>query len=159
MKNALTFQMICDVADHVDFRALIRGLGSDLPDVFWFEGERFVTDWTQTAFGGRRQWVLCPSCDRRCAILYRKPASKLWGCRVCMDGRYRSEHLSPKQRRLHKAFKIRRRLGQPDNNTLKPFPEKPAHMHWRTYEAIRAEALQREEEIKREDVERLLGRR
>ncbi|MCH2095868.1 MAG: hypothetical protein MK160_12235, partial [Rhodobacteraceae bacterium] len=62
---------------------------------------------------------------------------------MCLGGRYRSESLSPAQRKLLKAFKIRRKLGQTDNNTLKPFPSKPPNMHWRTYEAIREDALRR----------------
>ena len=138
---------------------LIRELGHALPDAFWFNGERFVTTWTRTNFGGHRQWVLCPSCDRRCAILYRKGDGPLWGCRVCMAGRYRSEHLSQKDRRLEKAFKIRRRLGQSENNILKPFPEKPQGMWWRTYWKIRDEASQREYELIAEAHAAVFGKR
>lgn len=149
--------MICDFADKIDFRELRRSMGRPLPDTIWFKGERFVMEWTDTAFGGRRQWVLCPSCDRRCAIVYRDARGKRWGCRICMNGRYRTEHRSPKDRRRLKAFKVRRKLGQQDNNLGKPFPEKPHHMHWRTYEAIKGEALRRECEIIQEAARSVLG--
>ena len=150
--------MICDHEEQFDFRAWVRRYAGPLPDRFWLGAECVGIEWTKTAFGGRRPWALCPSCERRCAILYKKPGSVLWGCRVCMDGRYRSEHRSPDQRRRHKAFKIRRRLGQTDHNTVKPFPEKPKGMHWRTYEAIREEALRREWEIRRKDLAAIYGR-
>lgn len=125
--------MICDDTPQSDIRWLAK-LIDPLPEVIEFRGERIVITWTKTNFGGKRPWYLCPSCDRRCAIIYRRGESNLWGCRVCMGGRYRSEHLSPMQRRVHKARKIRRSLGQEDNNLVRGFPEKPIGMTWRAYE-------------------------
>lgn len=140
--------MICDHSVRIDIRELAK-LVDAIPDVVPFEGERIATEWTTTPFGGRRQWFLCPSCDRRCAILYRRGAGPLWGCRVCMNGRHLSEHMSPQDRRYHKAFKIRKRLGQTSGGIAVPFPEKPKGMHWKTYHRIRAAALRLENEIMR----------
>jgi len=138
--------MICDQTAQIDIRKLPKE-ALPLPDVIHFEGERIVTTWTDMHFGGRRQWFLCPSCDRRCAVIYKIGGGSLWGCRVCMDGRYASEHKSPQARRLQKAFKLRERLGQMEGNLHLPFPERPRHMHHRTYERIRAEAKALELEI------------
>lgn len=138
--------MICDHTEQIDIRQLPKSV-RPLPDVIHFEGERIVTTWTDVQFGGRRQWFLCPSCDRRCAVIYKKGDGPLWGCRVCMDGRYASEHKSPQGRRLQKAHQIRHRLGQKESNLHKPFPERPRHMHRRTYERIRAETKAIEHEI------------
>lgn len=138
--------MICDHTDHVDIRKMAR-LGYRLPDVFELEGVAFATTWTETNFGGRRQWFLCPCCDRRCAIVYRHPDTLQIGCRVCLEGRYKSESQSPQDRRLSAAFALRERFGQTEGGILVAFPRKPKGMHWRTYLKIRSDALKNELEI------------
>ncbi len=143
--------MICDLTAQIDIREAARIVGT-LPEVIDFEGERIVTTWTRTNFGGRRQWFLCPSCDRRCAIIYRRGNGPLWCCRVCGGGRYLSEGRSSKSRALHKAFKVRERLGQKKGGIIAPFPAKPKGMHNSTYERIRFEALQVERDILVEDM-------
>ncbi|MDM7969484.1 MAG: hypothetical protein QUV10_07675 [Paracoccaceae bacterium] len=52
--------------------------------------------------------------------------------------------MSPKDRRLHAAFKVRERLGQTKGGILVRFPPKPKGMHWRSYENIRFAALNNE---------------
>ena len=131
--------MICDQTEQIDIRKLPKA-AHPLPQVIHFEGERIMTTWTATNFGGRRQWFMCPSCDRRCAVIYRRGASPLWGCRVCMGGRYKSEHKSPHERMIHKAEKIRKRLGQTESGLVGRFPEKPRTMHWKTYRRMKAQA-------------------
>lgn len=146
--------MICDRAEQIDIRWLPKE-ARPLPDVIHFDGERITTTWTAMQFGGRRQWFLCPSCDRRCAVIYKIAGGPLWGCRLCMVGRYASEHKSPQGRRIQKALKIRKRLGQTEGNLHLPFPEKPRHMHYRTYELIRDEANALEHEIGLHDLARI----
>ena len=138
--------MICDYAIRLDIRKVPKQVRPLLHGLF-FEGARFETTWTETAFGGQREWFLCPDCKRRCAIIYRADHEPRWGCRLCLRGRYRSEHMSPKDRRLHAAFKVRNRLGQKKGGIFVRFPPKPKGMHWRTYEEIRLTALRRESEI------------
>ncbi len=118
-----------------------------LPDAIPLEGGRVVITWTPVNLGGQRPWFLCPSCARRCAIIYRKGKGPRWGCRICMKGRYASEHLSKRDRMLHQAFKARRRLGQKHGGVVVPFPPKPKHMHWTTYESIRWKSLMLERAI------------
>ncbi len=143
--------MICDDTAQIDIRKLARFVPT-IPDIVNFEGERIATTWTNTNFGGRRQWFLCPSCDRRCAIIYRLGDGPLWCCRICGGGRYRSEHESPKQRRLSRAFKVRKRLGQTAGGIIAPFPPKPERMHPTKYRRIREKAVKLEREILLEDL-------
>lgn len=138
--------MICDETKQMDIRMLPKEM-RPMPLVIHFEGEQITTTWTDMHFGCRRQWFLCPSCDRRCAVIYMKDGGPLWGCRLCLDGRYASERKSSQARRLQKAFTMRERLGQTESNLHLPFPERPRHIHHRTYERIRSEAQLLEYEI------------
>lgn len=155
--NVKVPHMICDETPQIDFRKLAR-LVPEVPDVIEFEGERIVTTWTNTNFGGRRQWFLCPSCDRRCAIIYRRGDGPLWCCRVCGGGRYLSEHESPKARKLRKALKVRKKLGQRGGGLLTPFPMKPKGMHPVKYGRLRNHAMPLEREILIEDLAEAVGK-
>lgn len=123
--------MICDHTIQIDIRKVPKNR-RPLPDLVIFEGTRFETTWTETNFGGQRQWFLCPDCGRRCAIIYRVGIEPRWGCRLCLNGHYISEHMSPTDRRLHAAFKVRERLGQTKGGIVVRFPPKPKGMHWET---------------------------
>jgi hypothetical protein len=101
--------------------------------------QRVPVTWTACHFGGRRPWFVCSVysggryCGRRVAVLY--GAGELFACRRCYGLAYASQQEAVNQRGLEKARKIRMRLGG-DANILDEFPEKPAHMHWRTYERL-----------------------
>lgn len=138
--------MICDHTTQIDIRKVPKHL-RPLPDIVFFEGTRFETTWSDTHFRGQRQWFLCPDCGRRCAIMYRANHALDWVCRLCLGGHYLSEHMSPKDRRLHAAFKVRERLGQTKGGILVHFPSKPKGMHWWTYEKIRSAALKNESDL------------
>ncbi len=88
-----------------------------------------------------------PTVSAAARSIYRARDEPRWGCRLCLNGHYRSEHMSPRDRRLHAAFKVRDRLGQVAGGILVRFPSKPKGMHWRTYEEIRFAALHDESEI------------
>lgn len=109
---------------------------------------------TPCHFGGERRWFLCPHCLRRCAVLYRADHR----CRRCARGHYRGEHLSPLDRKLAKARKLRRKLGQDHPNASKPIPVKPPRMRWHTYQRVRSEILTLESEATATLGERLLRR-
>lgn len=56
-------------------------------------GERmlkFALSSSQPGFGGHRQWLRCPKCDRRCRVLYQKPGHPDFLCRICNDLTYES---------------------------------------------------------------------
>lgn len=71
---------------------------------------------TSCHLGGSRPWFICPTCGRRCAILY--PVS----CRKCLRLYYTSEHRSVADRLLRKAIKHRKRFGQSKGGIVGPFP-------------------------------------
>ena len=141
--NVMEVHMICDLTAQIDIRKVAK-MASEIPETIHFEGERIVTTWTGTNFGGRRQWFLCPSCDRRCAIIYRRGNGPLWCCRICGGGRYLIEHESPHQRKLSKLVKVRKRFGQTEGGILAPFPSKPKSMHPTKYNRIRKTSLKLE---------------
>jgi hypothetical protein len=108
-----------------------RGLGSEWEDV----REPIELAWTACNFGGERPWFLCPGadCGRRVAVLY--GPGKYFLCRHCYDLTYQSQRDNKMYRALHRAQKIRERLGG-SANMMEPFPEKPKGMRWRTYDRL-----------------------
>jgi hypothetical protein len=107
----------------------------------WHEvNERVPFAFTDQPFGGQRRWFVCPSCRRRCSVLF---GGTHYRCRKCWNLAYQSQHDDARFRALSKARKLRRRLGGSES-TDDPFPDKPKGMHWRTYERVRAkgEALE-----------------
>lgn len=122
--------MICETQTQID----VRRLGRDLPRGMWIISEWVWITTTPCHFGGVRYWFLCPNCDRRCAILYPQV------CRICADGRYEVELLSPEHRKITRAIRLRRRLGQTEGGTIARFPKKPKWMRWHTYLRLRAQS-------------------
>lgn len=43
---------------------------------------------TQCNFGGQRFWFVCPNCNKRVGVLYRKPISEIILCRECHGLKY-----------------------------------------------------------------------
>lgn len=109
----------------------------------WEDVEEVVRfDRTACNYGGYRMWFLCPHCWRRVAILY--GAGKYFLCRHCYNLAYTSQQLSPSDRLMEKARKIRQGMGG-SNDLSEPFPDKPKGMHWRTYWRLYKKAEQAEE--------------
>jgi hypothetical protein len=42
--------------------------------------------------GGRRFWLICPGCKRRCGRLYQVDGSQCFHCRVCLELAYRVQY-------------------------------------------------------------------
>ncbi len=84
--------------------------------------------------GGVRFWLTCPSCRRRCRIVY---GGRRFRCRKCHGLVYESQHESPVFRAATQMHKLRDRLGQRGSLEV-PFPEKPEGMHWKTYQRLEA---------------------
>lgn len=92
-------------------------------------------DHTDTQFGGRRPWFSCPSCARRCRVVYL--GSRGPECRNCLRLVYPSQSEDGSSRALSQAQDIRLRLGGAAN-MFEDFPPKPWGMHWKTYDRLRA---------------------
>ena len=98
--------------------------------------ERIVIQRTKCHFGGTRPWWFCPSCGRRCAVLY---GGRRFLCRHCHGLRYRSQNENKGERLLRKAERIRARLGG-SGVVFDVFPPRPKGMHKKTYRRLRHEA-------------------
>jgi hypothetical protein len=107
------------------------------PSAEWEDVQQPVAlEWTPCNFGGERPWFVCPgvvngvACGRRVAVLH--AAGKYFLCRHCYDLSYQSQRDNKMYRALHRAQKIRERLGG-SANMMEPFPERPKGMHHETY--------------------------
>ena len=99
---------------------------------------------TPMHLGGCRHWFLCPSCERRCRILY---GGARFRCRLCRGAGYESQYENRMLRICGIRWRIRERLEECGCKIAgllgldDAFPPKPPRMHWRTYR--RLEALDR----------------
>ncbi len=91
---------------------------------------------TPCHFGGSRQWFRCPTCGRRCAIIYGMTHHGGFACRLCMKLAYSSEAEDQLSRYHRKIRKLEARL--------EPHYGKPLGMHWRTYVGIRDRLIETE---------------
>ena len=86
---------------------------------------------TPMRFGGERRWFQCPSCARKCRVLF---GGRRFRCRRCHRVRYASQSETRLDRAHRGMFKIVKRLdAEAECNDL---PEKPRRMHWRTYNRL-----------------------
>lgn len=92
--------------------------------------------WTPCRYGGRRPWFLCPSCQRRVAILYGGTA---FACRHCRQLAYESQREANHDRLARQANKIRQRLGWEPGILNGKGWKKPKGMHWRTFTRLNEE--------------------
>ena len=105
------------------------------------EGDKISIDelvpytYTDTNFGGRRQWFKCLSCNRRCRVIY---GGRYFRCRKCYDLKYETQYEPPWGRATTRSINIRKKLGC-DGGIEDPFPLKPKGMHWKTYRKLEAE--------------------
>jgi hypothetical protein len=91
--------------------------------------------------GGSRHWFECPSCGRRCRILY---GGARFRCRLCRGAAYESQYQHGAMTVCELRWRIRERLEERGglNSRLlgldDGFPPKPPRMHWRTYRRLEA---------------------
>jgi hypothetical protein len=101
--------------------------------------------WTWCHFGGWRPWMHCPYCEKRVAKLLGGMGG--YCCRACIGNPlYASQTKSAHGRRHFEICKIRLQLN--GNASLsEPFPERPRGMHRKTYEQLKARALNLEMDL------------
>lgn len=89
-------------------------------------------DYTPCHLGGERQWLRCPGCKRRVALLYANGPKFL--CRHCYRLAYTSQH----EGRLDRLFRKKHGLGM---RLFERYESgrgvgKKKGMHWSTYERL-----------------------
>lgn len=86
-------------------------------------------------FGGVRWWFLCPFTGRQVHKLYLPRGAREFRSRQAYGLMYASQRESPMEKHVHKARRLRRRLGDQCTELHGPIPLKPKWMRWRTYDA------------------------
>jgi len=101
--------------------------------------------WTPCHLGGWRPWMHCPYCEKRVAKLLKGMGG--YFCRACLGNPlYASQAKSSHGRRHFELCKIRLQLNG-NASPLEPFPERPRGMHRKTYERLKARALNLEMDL------------
>ena len=111
---------------HLVYRT--RPTGGEWRDV----DELIPFTFTAANFSGRRRWFECPTCRRRCRILY---GGSYFRCRRCNDLRYESQYEQGFSRATSQAHALRNRLGY-EGSLEDPFPPTPKGMHRKTYRRL-----------------------
>jgi hypothetical protein len=117
--------------------------------LFWVTGSnggRVLVDelvpfcYTETRFGGRRQWFMCLRCSRRCRLIFSGGRYFRFRYRQCYGLKYAWRNESSAQRAMRRADGIANRLHDIWKGTTKArweFPPKPSRMRLRTYLRLR----------------------
>jgi hypothetical protein len=97
---------------------------------------------------GVRHYWRCPSCRRRCLVLYFDTGRRCLSCRRCAYGglKYRSQGKSEEARLIDRAAALRSRLGGARSLREGRF-ERPRYMHASTHRRLVNELRQAENEI------------
>ena len=106
---------------------------------------RFVH--TGCNFGGQRNWISCPACQGRVAVVYLK--DRRFACRQCCNLSYATQQADKLERLILRTQRLRRDLGSTEGLAA-PIPDKLKGMHWRTYwikvqKAVQAERVMNKE--------------
>lgn len=146
LDNASGSLTVATTPSGLDFPAWIEGKGDHvLISIHGGWGNTYqgvaLTE-TPCHYGGTRKWFVCPSCRRRCGVLY---CSQSIACRKCHGLLYESQYEAPRERMLRRLLKIRKLIGA-DMDIWGPFNPPPRGMsigRWRAlidkYKVLREE--------------------
>ncbi len=135
----MTWSRLGQKTGSIDYRVDTDGLrliyrtrpnGGDWQDV----NELIPFSATRANFGGFRKWLLCPSCSRRCRVLY---GGSRFRCRRCYRLKYESQCEPAFGRAASRATGFARGSGLPAL-LMNPFRQNPKGMHWKTYRRLEA---------------------
>lgn len=104
-------------------------------------------DYTESNLCGHRPWFLCPGCNERRSTLF---LGKSILCRDCHGLTYRSKLISPTDRANRRRFKAMHKLRATSVFWL----PRPKGMHWSTYERLKREFNQSQNDFARRMFER-----
>jgi len=133
---------IADIKPDHSFPAYVEGCGDYIQITVnggWGDTRQGVAlTETPCHYGGTRKWFLCPSCRRRCGVLYIHTSI---ACRKCHDLVYESQYEPAQDRMLRQLKKIRRVIGC-DDDIRGPFNPPPHSMSKRRWEMMIEEFLE-----------------
>ena len=113
----------------------------DVECVIWVER-------TPCNYGGTRPWFRCPSCGRRCAVVYFGAPGGRYACRRCLRVAYLSQCEDEMGRLWRRQRKIEGRLaGVADEWDGR---QRPKGMHQKTFDRLRRQIW--ELEVQRDEV-------
>lgn len=117
--------------------------------------EPVAIEWMPVHLGGARPWFRCPCCAKRVAVLW---GGRRFLCRSCNRVAYPVQNEGKQDRLERKAMKLRERLGAFTDRDFSirdmERRSKPKWMRWRTFERLRARAVQAEREWHAAEVNR-----
>ncbi len=87
---------------------------------------------TPCRYGGVRHWFHCPTCQRRCEVLYLRFGR--FACRQCNRVAYTSQRGGPLDRLQHKLTKLQNTKGE----------HRPRGMHHKTWERLQNDSFELE---------------
>jgi hypothetical protein len=121
-----------DLAEHASLKGNERPGGAIAVDITVgsLHARAHLTE-TATRFGGRRLWVCCPRCVRRCRVLF--IGFGRIACRRCFRLRYHSQSLDRTGRALHAMGRIAKQIDPEAESDL---PDKPPGMYWSRYNRL-----------------------
>jgi hypothetical protein len=91
-------------------------------------------DATACAYGGKRDWFLCPRCSRRTERLFFLGSAP--GCLVCLKLKYRSQRLCASRRTIARMLRIHKRLRHTANDVFE-CSVRPKRMHRQMYDRLK----------------------
>lgn len=103
---------------------------------------------TPCNYGGVRPWFRCPSCGRRCAVVYYGAPGGRYACRRCVRVAYLSQCEDESGRLWRRQRKVERKLAG-DVGEWNGW-QKPKGMHQRTFDRLRNQIW--ELEMRRDEV-------
>ena len=124
-----------------------QGKREEIRDTFYF-------DTVPNNYGGQRYYFSCPDCGRRCRFLYFHRVR--FKCRQCARLNYTSQQVThgPEEaahrmiRFIQSKFGVEKSLAPIDAEYF--IPERPKGMHQKTYERLRDELDDLQEQYSRE---------
>lgn len=80
---------IADICHKVSINSFVKKANTKLKEKLLVSeidalGFKIKLGTSDTRFGGKRLWFMCPVCGRRIGIIYKHPISNLIGCRKCL---------------------------------------------------------------------------
>lgn len=87
---------------------------------------------TEQPLGGRRWWFMCPHRGELVSKLHKPNGGGIFASRKAHRLAYRSQRVTPYDRAINRAFKLRRRLGSEEG--IGEYIHKPKGMRWATFD-------------------------